>query len=201
MSTRRIALLVVSVFVIAGCSSSTVFGSKPTSTHAGSTSQTSVRAASGTVKSTDGRFQTVIPAGFVDATSSVRSGVADVQYLAIGPRHDSFATNVNVVREPAQGRSDIDQIVGLEIATIKRLAPQARSFSQVTSLTVGGEPARAVDYRNSPTGNRVLHQRQVFVAHAGWIYTITYSAIPGAYNANVEALDAVTAAWRWLGSR
>jgi hypothetical protein len=198
--TRRIALVVASVFVIAACGSSKVFRSKSTSTPAASVSRTSTPASLGTVRSTDGRFQTVIPAGFVNATRSVRSGVAIVQYLAIGPRHDRFATNVNVVREPAQGRSDVDQIVGLEIATIKRLAPRAASFSQVASLTVGGEPARAVDYLNAPTGNRVLHQRQVFVAHGGWIYTITYSAIPSAYDANVAALDAVTAAWRWLGS-
>jgi hypothetical protein len=142
----------------------------------------------------------VIPAGFVDATSSVQSGVANVQYLAVGPRHHSFATNINVVREPAQGRSDMNQIVGLELATIKRLAPQAGSFSNVTRPTVGGEPARAVDYLNTPTGNRVLHQRQVFVVHGRWIYTITYSALPSAYVADVGALDAVTTAWRWLDS-
>jgi hypothetical protein len=201
MPARRTALLAVSLFVLAGCGSSTISGgSKSTSRPSTASAQTSTMPPSETVQSTDGRFQTVIPAGFVNATNSVQSGVANVQYLAVGPRHHSFATNVNVVREPARGRSDMDQIVGLEIATIKRLAPQAGSFSKVTRLTLGGEPARAVDYLNAPTGNSVLHQRQVFVIHGGWIYTITYSALPSAYVAHVRALDAVTSAWRWLGS-
>jgi len=176
-----------------------MFGSKSTSSSASATSSASTTAPSAAVRSTDGRFQTVIPVGFVDATHAVSSGVANVQYLAVGPRHDSFATNINVVREPANGRSDADQIVRLEVDTIKRLERQASNFSQVTSLKVGGEPARAVDYFNTPTGSRLLHQRQVFVANGGWIYTITYSAIPSAYRANVGALDEVTSAWRWLG--
>jgi hypothetical protein len=198
MPTRRIALLVVAVFAVSGCgSATTIFGSKSTTTPAASTSPASATTPSGIVQSADGRFRTVIPAGFVDATHAVSSGVANVQYLAVGPRHQSFATNINVVREPAGGRSDMDQLVGLEIATIKRLEPHAGGFSPVTSLTVGGEQARAVDYLNAPTGNRLLHQRQVFVAHQGWIYTITYSAIPRAYEVRVRALDAVIAAWRW----
>lgn len=198
MPTRRIALLVASVLLLTGCGGTTIFASKSTTSAASATSSAST-SPSGTVRSTDGRFQTVIPAGFVDATHAVNSGVANVQYLAVGPRHDSFATNINVVREPANGRSDMDQTVGLEVATIKRLERQAANFSQVASLKVGGEPARGVDYFNTPTGSRLLHQRQVFVGNGGWIYTITYSAIPSAYRANVGALDAVTSAWRWLG--
>jgi hypothetical protein len=150
------------------------------------------------VTSTDGRFETVVPSEFIDATRSVRSGVANVQYLAIGPRSQGFATNINVIRDPANGRADINQIAGREIATIKRLEAQARNFSQMSSLTVGGGPARAVDYTNRPSGDRPLHQRQVFVVHQGWIYTITYSALPSAYAANVGAVDQVAAGWRWL---
>jgi hypothetical protein len=201
MPGRRIGLLVVSVMLLTGCSSSTVFGSKSTSTSTASSTQTSTAAApSRTVRGTDGSFQTVIPVGFVDATHAFHSGVANLQYVAIGPRHDGFATNINVVREPANGRGDMDQIVGFEIATVQRLERHAGNFSRVTPQRVGGEPARVVDYFNTPSGGPVLHQRQVFVAHAGWIYTITYSAIPSAYGANVGALDAVTSAWRWLGS-
>jgi hypothetical protein len=201
MPAHRLALLGGSLFFLAGCGSSTISGgSKATSRPSTASVRTSTKAPSGTVQSTDGRFQTVIPAGFVDATSSVQSGVANVQYVAVGPRRHGFATNINVVREPAQGRSDMDQIVALELATIKRLAPQAGGFSKVTRLTVGGEPARAVVYLNTPTGNRVLRQRQVFVVQGRWIYTITYSALPGAYGADVRALDTVTTAWRWLDS-
>jgi hypothetical protein len=55
-----------------------------------------------------------------------------------------------------------------------------------------------VDYYNRPTGERLLRQRQVFVAHGQWIYTITYSALPDAYTAHDGAVDRVAAGWKWL---
>ena len=204
MSARRLAvILAVSVPLAAGCGSTSVFGAKsastssttrPASTTAGTSSQTQPA----TVTSVDGSFQTVVPSGFIDATRSVRSGVANVQYLAIGPRADGFATNINVIREPAQGRTDIARITGVEVAAIKRLDPRADRFSEPSEITVGGEPARAVDYYNRPTGERLLHQRQVFVARGQWIYTITYSALPDAYAAQAGAVDRVVAGWKWL---
>ena len=210
MSPRRLAaILVVTVPLAAGCGSTSLFGSKakstssttrPASTTVGTstTAGTSTQAQPATVTSIDGSFQTVVPSGFLAATRSLRSGVANVQYLAVGPRADGFATNINVIREPAQGRTDIAGITGLEVATIKRLDPRADRFSQSSELTVGGEPARSVDYYNRPTGERLLHQRQVFVAHGQWIYTITYSALPDAYASQAGAVDRVAAGWKWL---
>jgi hypothetical protein len=199
--SRLAAVLAVTVPLAAGCGSTSTFGGKSERT---SSATRSVRAATSTaasptpvVTSIDGSFQTVLPTGFVDATRSVRSGVANVQLLAVGPRANGFATNINVIREPSGGRSDIEQITRLEITTIQRISPRANRFSRPTAFTVGGEPARSVDYYNRPAGERLLHQRQVFVAHGRTIYTITYSALPDAYEANLGAVGRVVTGWRW----
>lgn len=200
MIGRRLAvILAVTVPLAAGCAATSSFGGRSKTTNRPPTAPTSTtgQAQSPTVTSVDGSFQTIVPSGFVDATRSVRSGVANVQYLAIGPRANGFATNINVVRESSGGRTDIDQITALEVAAIRRIDPRAHHFSQPSAITVGGAPARSVAYYNRPTGQRLLRQRQVFVVHGRWIYTITYSALPNAYAAEVGAVDRVAAGWQW----
>lgn len=202
MNARRLAAVILSASAVAGCGgkstllrSSSTAGSSATASH--STSAPAASAPAGTVKSADGRFATVIPGGFVDATKRLRGSAITIQYLAVGPRRQGFATNINVVREQSPRQTDIDKIAGLEIAGIKRLEPGAHNFSQVQSLTVGGQPARSVDYVSRP-GNRPLHQFQVFVAQGGWIYTITYSALPGDYSASLAAVKQITDGWHWV---
>ena len=65
-------------------------------------------------------------------------------------------------------------------------------------LTVGGQPARAIDYLSMPDKRRLLHQYQVFVANNGTIYTITYSALPSSYSDNLGSVKQVTDGWHWL---
>ena len=62
--------------------------------------------------------------------------------------------------------------------------------------TVAGEPARAVDYLFA-TATGLLHLRQVYVEHQGWIYVITYTASTTAYTASMPALAQVVNSWRW----
>lgn len=196
----------LSAAAVAGCGSKTTLlhtSSSSSSSSASTTTQapataTTTTPPSGTVKSADGHFATVIPSGFVNALSRVQGSPINIQYLAVGPRHDGFATNINVVHESSHGRTSIDTITGLEIAGIKRLEPQAHQFSQVQSLTVDGQPARAIDYLSMPDKRRLLHQYQVFVAKSGTIYTITYSALPGTYSDNLASVKQVTDGWHWL---
>ena len=196
---------------IAGCGSKTTLLHTSSSSSSSTTSQSSAAAGGsattattttappGTVKSADGRFATVIPEGFVERVESAsRRGPINIQYLAVGPRHNGFATNINVVHEPSHGQTSIDTITGLEIAGIKRLEPQAHQFSQVQSLTVDGQPARAIDYLSLPDKHRLLHQYQVFVVKDGTIYTITYSALPSSYSDNLASVKQVTDGWHWL---
>lgn len=208
MRPRRLAALILSAAAVAGCgakttllhttSSSSTTAQAHTQTTTATGTPTTTTAPSGTVKSADGQFATVIPSGFVNALSRVQGSPINIQYLAVGPRHDGFATNINVVHEPSHGQTSIDTITGLEIAGIKRLEPQAHQFSQVQSLTVDGQPARAVDYLSMPDKRRLLHQYQVFVAKSGTIYTITYSALPNFYSDNLASVKQVTDGWHWL---
>lgn len=207
MRPRRLAALILSAAAVAGCGSKTTLlhttsssSSTPSQAPATTTTGTSTTTAapSGTVKSADGQFATVIPSGFVNALSRVRASPINIQYLAVGPRHDGFATNINVVHEPSHGQTSINTITNLEIAGIKRLEPQAHQFSQVQSLTVDGQPARAIDYLSMPDKRRLLHQYQVFVAKGGTIYTITYSALPTTYSDNLASVKQVTDGWHWL---
>ena len=206
MRARRLAALILSASAIAGCGGKTTLlrsstASSSTSSQSSAathTTATTSTAPAGTVKSADGRFATVIPDGFINALNRVQGGPINIQYLAVGPRHDGFATNINVVHEPSQGQTSIDTITRLEIAGIKRLEPQAHQFSQVQSVTVDGQPARAVDYLSLPDKRRLLHQYQVFVVRGGTIYTITYSALPSAYSDNLAAIKQVTDGWHWL---
>jgi hypothetical protein len=211
MSGRLFPALILTAVVLAGCGSTTLLSSSSSTTTSSSSSAsasgsakpsgsgtaTAAAAPAGTVKSVDGRFATVVPSGFADNTKTVQGGTVNIQYLAIGPRKEGFATNINVVREQIQSASDIDKITSLEIAGIKRFEAKAHQFSQVQSLTVDGEPARSVDYLSQP-GDRPLHQLQVFVARGSWIYTITYSALPTDYAGDVSAMQQVTSGWHWL---
>jgi len=207
MRPRRLAALILCAAAVAGCGSKTTLlhttsSSSSTTSQAPATTQTGTATAttapSGTVKSADGQFATVIPSGFVNALSRVQASPINLQYLAVGPRHDGFATNINVVHEPSHGQTSINAITNLEIAGIKRIEPQAHQFSQVQSLTVDGQPARAIDYLSMPDKRRLLHQYQVFVAKSGTIYTITYSALPSSYSDNLASVKQVTDGWHWL---
>jgi len=208
MHARRLAALILSASAIAGCGSKTTLLHTSSSSSSSMSSQspatttgaaaTTKTAPSGTVKSADGHFATVIPDGFANELSRVQGGAINIQYLAVGPAHAGFATNINVVHEPSPGQSSIDTVTGLEIAGIKRLEPQAHQFSQVQSLTVDGQPARAIDYLSLPDKKRLLHQYQVFVVKNGTIYTITYSALPTSYSDNLASVKQVTDGWHWL---
>jgi hypothetical protein len=188
---RALGLAIVVAVLVAGCG-----GSSHSGTSSGSTS-TSATTAGQTVTSTDKSFTTVTPHSFSDATSSSQASALKVLYLAIGPRANGFATNINVVREPNHGLTDASTVANAELASIKRLEAQAHGFSALQSVTVGGEPAKSVDYLNTPAGTRELHQRQVFVQHGGSIYTITYTALPAAYTASAAAMDQVLHGWNW----
>ena len=211
MRARRLAalILILCASAIAGCGGTTLLGTNSSSSSsstgaqssasAGGTATTSTTAPApaGTVKSADGHFATVIPDGFVNALGSVQASIK-IQYLAAAPSHDGFSTNINVVAEPSGAQPSIDTIADSEIAGVKRAEPQAHNFSQLQSLTVDGQSARAIDYLSLPDKRRLLHQYQVFVAKSGTIYTITYSALPSDYDGNLAAVKQVTDGWHWL---
>jgi hypothetical protein len=189
---RAFGIGVVCAMLLAGCG-----GSSHGSGSGSGSASTATTTAGQTVTSADKSFVTVTPQGFSDQTRSSQASALKVLYLAIGPRTNGFSTNINVVREPSHGLTDASTIANAEVTTIKRLESRAHGFSQLQSLSVGGEPARSVDYLNTPAGTRELHQRQVFVEHGGSIYTITYTALPAAYAASIGAMDQLFKSWTW----
>jgi hypothetical protein len=186
---KALAVAISTAVLVAACGG----GSHSSSTR----TTTSTTTAGRTVVSRDKAFETVTPRGFSDATNSAQGVALRVLYLAIGPIANRFATNINVVHEPSRGLTNPDTIVAFELSAIRRLEPRAHSFSQPQAVTVGGSPARSVDYLNTPAGSRVLHQRQVFVQHRNSIYTITYTALPAAYATSIGAMDEVLKSWSW----
>ena len=189
----RSGTAVVTALVLAACGGS---GTKPPSSSTSTRTNAQFIAPAGTVKSSDGSFATTVPTGFTDETSSAHGGAVKVLYLAVGPRIDNQTININVFREAAAGRTDINAITAAELTGVRALMPHAHSFSPVSALTVGGALARSVDYQGLP-GDQLLHLRQVFVLHGGWIYTITYTALPNTYQAHVGAVDELIGRWIW----
>jgi len=189
MRARATSVLCLAAVILSGCgggsgkSTRTKSTPAPAPTTATASSGAPTRAAS---------FTTVVPHGYTNDTNRARGGPFNFLYLIVGPQR----TNINVVRERVGGLTDMDVIARAELRNVKRILPKAHQFSPVTVTTVGGDPARAVDYFNSPTGE-LFHQRQVFVAHGGWVYVITYTARPALYASHLDALRQVVAGWRW----
>ena len=184
MTRAPIRALAVAAALLAGGAAATAPVSAAPSAHAGASASS-------------GAFTTVVPSGFRDETKGLSGAALNIQFAIIGPRADGFSTNINVIRERYHG-TDVAALASTELASIKHLYPKAHTFSAIAVTSVDRETARAFSYTNAPLNGKVLHQRQVFVIHAGWAYSITYSALPGAaYAASLPALEQVIAGWRW----
>lgn len=203
-----VALAATAALALAGCGSSSSASATTTTSSSSNatapsprkmtsiaTSKTTSSSSAG-VTSTDGRFEAAIPTGFRNAVAATQGGPINTLYLAIGPRTGGFTTNINVVRESAAGRTDINAVVAAELKGIKRVLPQVRRISSPAPLTVAGEPARVVDYLyDAPSPH--LRLRQVMLEHQGWIYVVTYTAPATTYTADLPALAKVISSWHW----
>lgn len=163
-------------------------------TFAGASSAVARAGAASTVTASSGAFTTVIPAGFRH-DSALDGGTINFQYAVVATGGGVHASNVTVLRA-ASGGVDAASYADAEITTAKRLFPAAHSFSKIRSLTVDRQPARVFGFIN-PLGGLVLHQRQIIVVHAGWVYVVTDTALSARFTASVTALHAITSAWHW----
>jgi DcrB len=156
-----------------------------------------VAAASETVKASSGAFETVLPHGFADRTAEFSGSAVRLDLVIAAPASDGFAVNVNVVRERVK-TTNVTAVAEASLAYIKNTT-RAHAFSPLQTLGVDGATARAFDYLTSASNGTRLHQRQVYVIHAGWAYVITYSALSGSqYQGSLSAFRQVLAGWRWL---
>jgi hypothetical protein len=194
-SIRRLSVAGVAAGTLAiaipGCGDAKAAGSTSLSSRSGV-------AKSALVQSTDGSFATVIPDGFSDVARAPRGGpVNNMLHAVVRPRVGNYLPSIDVVRQPKDGLSST-AFARRDLRSIPQLAPppNAHGVSSPRTLTVAKAAARSISYFTQAMG-RVLHQRQVFVLHGRWIYTLTYSALSTEYSRFVAAIDRVIASWRW----
>jgi hypothetical protein len=191
----RIRAIVVTGVLLASCGGVSSAGPTAASGASGRSLSAAPRARIADVTASSGAFGTVVPSGFRNRTAALSGGVVNIEYAAVRPSVDGFATNINVVRERTPS-NDIVAATAAEMAANDASLPQGPLVLEAQDACGRRGPARAVDYLNAPTGGRLRHQRQVFVIHLGWVHEITCAALPGAaYSGSLPALHQVIAGW------
>lgn len=145
--------------------------------------------------STFGDFKTVIPAGFRNVLGSPQAPNTGFAYFAVGRRAKGYTTTINVVRVEFEGLGNLDRATRIELSGIKRSVPTAR-IGAVKRAKVAGEPARVVD-DFVPKGKQQLVHHQVYFAHGGQLYVLTYSALRSTFHLGAKGLGQVLSKWQW----
>jgi hypothetical protein len=191
------------VLVLGACGGGSTGATSAATDHTTSTSAdagTSGRAASsgaGEVVALHAGFRTVIPHGYSNGLSVGSAETSGIEYRAIGPRVGGKAVNLIVFRASA-GNNDLAALARRamrQLAQRPAFLPKPRRLSPLQKLSIGGEPALALDYQL--VARRTSDRRQLFVIHGGWAYEISDAAAPGQYGASLHALDKVISNWRW----
>ena len=79
---------------------------------------------------------------------------------------------------------------------ILRSAPSFRSPSGPLALSVGGQPALAVEYGVREKGEE-SHFRQVFVRYRGWVYYIRETWPPKQASTAQSGFEELLNNWQW----
>ena len=133
-------------------------------------------------------FRTVVPLGGFTYNAS------QAQYAVEGNGVRGGILLV-VIREPVERVGGIDALARRSL----RAARHERGIHQVSgpsALSVGGDPALAMDYSSrEKAGESQLHQ--IFVRHGKWVYVIR-EAWPTVQQAAASgALEEVLSHWQW----
>ena len=138
------------------------------------------------VSAKQGAFRTVIPLGYSYNASETQYDIEGTGAL------DGIL--VVVVREPAQ-LGDINAFARRLVASARRV-PSIHRISRPSALSVGGEPALALDYvSREKSGASVV--RSVFVRHGQFVYIIR-EGWPAAQRAPaLAALEQILSNWQW----
>ena len=100
-----------------------------------------------------------------------------------------------VLNEPVPP-GGINAFVRSTLRALKR-APSAHHLSGPFALSVGGEPALAVDYLLPEEGGKESHWRQVFVRHGESVYVIREYSSPAQHAVGLAALEELLSHWHW----
>ena len=145
--------------------------------------------------STFGDFKTVVPIGYKNVLGSPEAPNTGFAYFAVGQRAKGYTTTINVVRVEFQGLGNLDRATRTELSGIKRSVPTVR-IGAVKRAKVAGEQARVVD-DVVPNGKRQLVHHQVYFAHGGELYVLTYSALRSTFHLGANGLRQVLSKWQW----
>jgi hypothetical protein len=158
-----------------------------------------------------------VPDGWQDASDEASDIDLDVPRVlvdsaVVGDREDDFTTNVNVVREgglpPGVTARQYGQV---SIANLRD--PAAAGFppevvaeledidlgtlEELPGTTLGGRDAVVWEYSDGGSGGNSTQVRQVAAVNGTAAYTVTLTAVPGAFEDAVPALDEVVESWEW----
>jgi hypothetical protein len=138
------------------------------------------------VSAKQGAFRTVIPPEFDYNPQQAQYDIEGTGALA--------GAAVVVVREPAQ-LGDINFFARQTVHFARRV-PSIHRISRTSALSVGGEPALALDYAvREKSGAWTV--RTVFVRHGQFVYLIR-EAWPAARRAPaLAALEQILSNWQW----
>jgi hypothetical protein len=161
----------------------------------GASAATSSASAAGgpAVASPNGEFAVVLPTGWRQDTAIAQKVKAVTAYL--GPVRNSFAANVNVVREDLPSGIDLEQYRAKSLAALRAAIP-ITNLTPDTKLKVDGDDALEYSFQDTQQG-RQLMQRQTVVLHGAVAYTITYTATTPDFAASSAAGHSIVASWRW----
>jgi hypothetical protein len=167
-----------------------------TTSQATSPAPTTNQAPSGKTASGTG-YSVVVPEGWEDATAkATASGMPfRVDLLLAGPTTDSFATNVNFLRGPAQG-ADLAAIVSASRDRIETDLRDARLLGETQQIDLGGTPGLSYEFTHS-SNRKPLHAKQVVAIRAGNAYFVTFTAHEKSFSSDVRAFDQVLSSWSW----
>jgi hypothetical protein len=142
------------------------------------------------VSAKSGKFRTVVPLGFSYITGS------QAQYQSSGPEEakGSPVVNLVVIREPA-AQGDINAVARRTLSAVRH-QPGVRAVSGPLPLSVGGQPALAVEYGVREKGEE-SHYRQVLVRHGPWVYYIR-EAWPARQASTAQSgFEELLSNWQW----
>jgi hypothetical protein len=158
-----------------------------------------------------------VPDGWEDASDEASDIDFDIEGVlvdsaVIGDREDGFTTNVNVVREEGVPAGVTARRYG-EVSVANLRDPAAAGFPpevveelediDLESLELlpgtglGGRDAVAWEYREGGSGGTATQVRQLAAVSDGAAYTVTLTAVPGAFEDATAALDEVVESWEW----
>lgn len=150
--------------------------------------------AAGTAVAEGKGYKVELPDGWSDDTDVAEEAEFPIRFDRLLRKNpsDGFATNVNVIRERAEG-VELDDVAKQSEMQLRGFG--AREISPIREAEVDQEDAIERDYSLSQ-GGRDLRGRQL-VVRRDRLYTITLTALEDAFEGDLAEFEEILDSWRW----